>query len=205
MTLISMSFEAPCEGSDVCDEDPCDSALDGCFEVLGQPSAAIEPSKGTLDHPAARQNLEAFGGIATSDDLDGPAAELGERVLEFFSGVTAIGEDMAQPRIELADRRQNSHGTIAVLNVGGMNQQSDKIALRVGDDMALAPLDLLARIEAARTATFCGFHGLAVDHARRGAGFAPTPFARRHDKRVVDLEPGAILCPAIEITLHRRI
>lgn len=32
-----------------------------------------------------------------------------------------------------------------------MNLQSNKMALRVGDDVALAPLDLLARIEAPQT------------------------------------------------------
>lgn len=98
---VSRPFETTCDGSDVCDEDPRDGALDGHLEVLGQPAAATQPGKGALDHPAARQNLEAFCGVATPDDLDGPATQFGERVFEFSSSVTAIGEDMAQPRIGL--------------------------------------------------------------------------------------------------------
>jgi hypothetical protein len=57
---------------------------------------------------------------------------------------------------------------VAVLDIGGVNDGSDQQALRVGDDMALSALDLLARIKAPRPAAFRGFHALAVDHARAG-------------------------------------
>jgi hypothetical protein len=36
--------------------------------------------------------------------------------------------------------------------------------------MALAPLDLLASIKARKSATFCGFDALAVDHPGRRRG-----------------------------------
>ncbi len=44
----------------------------------------------------------------------------------------------------------------------------------------------------------------AFDHPRQRVSLAPAPFARHHDECVVDLEPGAILHPAIRISLHRR-
>src|SRR3546814_5055350 len=43
-----------------------------------------------------------------------------------------------------------------------------QIALGVGEDVALAALDLLARVIAARAATFSRFHALAIDHAGTG-------------------------------------
>src|SRR4051812_12593908 len=49
-----------------------------------------------------------------------------------------------------------------------------QLALRVGDDMALAPFNLLASIEAAGPAAFGRLHRLAVDHAGRRAGFPPS-------------------------------
>ena len=41
----------------------------GCSRVLGQPTAAIEPCQGALDHPAHGQHDEAFGLIRSLDDL----------------------------------------------------------------------------------------------------------------------------------------
>jgi len=56
------------------------------------------------------------------------------------------------------------------LDIGGVNLHADQVALGVGDDMALAAFDLLARVEASRAAAFGGLDRLAVDDARRGAG-----------------------------------
>ena len=38
------------------EEEPCLGAFDGFLPILGEPSAAPEPSEGTLDDPAAGQN-----------------------------------------------------------------------------------------------------------------------------------------------------
>ena len=38
--------------------------------VLGETTAAIEPADGAFDDPALRFNDEAFGVVATFDDLD---------------------------------------------------------------------------------------------------------------------------------------
>ena len=149
------TVSSPCDtarhASDVGDEDPGDGAFDGCLEVLGQPAATIEPGEGAFDHPTARQQHEAFGGIASSDDLDGPLPQFCECVFQLVASIAAIGKDVAQPRIQLADRGQSSNRTIAILNIGGVNPQANQMTFGVGDDMALAPLDLLAGIKSART------------------------------------------------------
>jgi hypothetical protein len=54
---------------------------------------------------------------------------------------------------------------VAVLDVGGMDQGMDQIALGVGEDMPLAALDLLACVVAARTAAFRGFDALSITPA----------------------------------------
>ncbi len=57
---------------------------------------------------------------------------------------------MRRQRVEAANRLQDGDGAIAVLNTGAMNHQGDHETIGVGNDMALAALDLLARIKAAR-------------------------------------------------------
>ena len=122
------------------DEDPGDGAFEGGFEVLGEPSAAAEPGEGALDHPSAWQELEAvFGGVGAPDDLEGPRTEWSHGVAQLVAAIAAIGEHMAQPRIEGADRRQQVGCAVTVLDVGGVNLQANQMALGVGDDMGNRP------------------------------------------------------------------
>ena len=91
------------------DEQPCRSRGDGLLEVLGEASVPVEPCQRALDHPTAGQDLEALCGVGSLDDLDGPFADAAQRILEFVSGIAAIGEDMPQPREALDDFRSPRH------------------------------------------------------------------------------------------------
>jgi hypothetical protein len=64
-------------------------------------------------------------------------------------GVTAGGGDVAQPGIERADRSENARRAAAVLNVSFMHAGAGEVAWRAGDDMTLAPFDLVAGAERA--------------------------------------------------------
>ena len=67
-----------------------------------------------------------------------------------------------------------------------MHDQPDQIALRVGDDMPLAALDLLACVIAPRAAALRGSYRLAVNHSGRQTCVAANRLARRHDESVVE-------------------
>ena len=111
------------------DEYPRHGAFDGGFEVLGEPAAASEPSEGAFDHPAAGKEFKPFGDVGSLDDLDGPFSHLGQGVPQFVAGIAAIGEDVTQPWIERTDRGQDIDSTVAILDVGGMDQQANEITL----------------------------------------------------------------------------
>jgi hypothetical protein len=109
------------------DEGPGNGALDAGFEVLRQPPASAEPSKGSFDHSSARQQLESSGGIGAFDDFEGPLTERGHGVAQLIAGITAVCEDVAQPRIERTDRRQQVWRAIAILYIGGVNPHVDQV------------------------------------------------------------------------------
>src|SRR3546814_20862039 len=86
---------------------------------------------------------------------------------------------MAQPREATDDLGQHQRRAIAILDIGSMDHGMDQIAIGVGQDVALASLDLLPRVIAARPAASRGLHTLAVD--RSGAGRS---LARSEERRV---------------------
>src|SRR5271169_6959591 len=86
-----------------------------------------------------------------------------------------------------------------------MHLQTNEMSRRIGNDVPLAPLDLLARIITARTATFRGFYRLTVDDTRGRARLPTLVLARHDDERVVDRQPRPITRPRVEIPLHGRV
>lgn len=153
-----------CNERDRGNEEPCGGRCDGPLKVLGEAPVAIEPCQRSFDNPAARQNHEAFGRIGPFEDLDGPFADPPEDAPELITGIAAIGEDMAQPREALDDLGEHPLHYFTVLDVGGVDYGMGEIAVGVGQNVALAALDLFTRVIAPRPAAFRGLDALAVDH-----------------------------------------
>jgi hypothetical protein len=68
--------------------------------------------------------------------------------------------------------------------------------------VTLAAFDPFPGVKAAWAAAFSGFHALAVDNARRGAGLAPFQFSCRHDHQVVDRPKQTAVPPVVKVALH---
>lgn len=98
------------------DDDPGLGAGDCGLEVLGQPTASIEPGEGSLDDPSARQELEAFGLVGSLDDLDRPLADAAQPAAELLAAIAPIGEDVAKPGIPVTNGSQQVGSAIAILN-----------------------------------------------------------------------------------------
>jgi len=73
-----------------------------------------------------------------------------ERLQEFRSLIAAIGKELSQERIHPEESCEHQDATIAILNVGGVNDGVEQQAQRVYENMALLPFDLLARVIAMR-------------------------------------------------------
>jgi hypothetical protein len=59
-------------------------------------------------------------------------------------GIAERGEDGLNEGERPAGPLQHALGAVAVLNVGGINPDREQAAVRVGHDVALAPMDLFA-------------------------------------------------------------
>src|SRR5439155_6193996 len=103
-----------------------------------------------------------------------------------------------------SERSQQRHSAMIVLDVGYVHQHGEQRAGRIGDDVTLAALHPLGRIKPAWTATFRGFHALAIDHAGRRNDVAPCYPANLLDKSKIDPTPNALVAPAVEIILNGR-
>ena len=81
------------------------------------------------------------------DDLEHPTTGAGSRSGGARSLIAGIGEDALDEGEQAAGASiENQPGPVAVLNVGGMDDDVQQETERVDKDMALAPDDLLARI-----------------------------------------------------------
>jgi hypothetical protein len=85
------------------------------------------------------------------DDLKHPTTGAGSRSRGARSLIAGIGEDALDEGKEAAGASiEYQSRAVAVLNVGGMNDNVQQEAERIDQDMALAPGDLLARIKPLR-------------------------------------------------------
>ena len=120
------------------------------LEIARQAAIAADPRQGSFDDPALRQHDE-FVQFVALDDLKHPTAGPGCGLRGAGSLIAGIGEDALDEGEEAAGASiENQSRPVAVLNVGGMDDDVQQETERIDQDMALAPGDLLARIKPLR-------------------------------------------------------
>ena len=134
------------------DEEPRRCAGDGSLEVLGEAATAAKPGKGALDDPSPRQELEAFDAGWALDDFDVPASAMRQGADQLVAAIDPIGKDMAQLGECGPQTLQQRDCTVDILDIGRVHEHGEQQTVRVGDNVALAPLHPFAGIEAAWTA-----------------------------------------------------
>ena len=89
--------------------------------------------------------------IGALDDLgDQKRQNLLLRRPEFWSLVAAVGEELAQERMQSEHCRQHQFAAVAILNIGGMHNRMQQQAYGIDEDMALLAFDLFSRVVAVR-------------------------------------------------------
>jgi hypothetical protein len=120
------------------------------LEITRQAAIAADPGQGSFNDPALRQD-DKFVQFVALDDLDHPMAGVGSGSRGARSLVAGIGEDALDEGEEAASAPiENQPRPVAVLKVGGMDDDVQQKTERIYQDVALAPDDLLARVKPLR-------------------------------------------------------
>ena len=89
--------------------------------------------------------------LGALDDLQDPAARARNCHRGAGSLIAGIGKDLQDERPHRARSLvEHERGAVAILNVGGMNDNAQQEAERINEDLQFPPRDLLARIVALR-------------------------------------------------------
>lgn len=139
------------------------------FEVPCHASVGGDPGQRPLDDPALRDDLEAFGRIRPAEDFDRSR----HGVFDLFPSVSTISDDDFEEGKPRRQAIKQAGRAIAVLDAGGMDVALEQQTNRVGEDVALAAFDLLARITADLVlGVGTALDRLAVDDGRTRLGGA---------------------------------
>ena len=154
------------------DLDHAFTALGQRLVVFGQSAVLAEPREGAFDDPSLRQHDESVQ-FRTFDDFHG-AEEPAAGPVHKLSRIAAVGEDQLQSAKAPAQLPNNESATVAILNIGGMNDQRHDQPERVNEDVPFSPGYLLARVVTA----IPPFSAVLIDWLSRmptlGVGFLPT-------------------------------
>ena len=126
------------------DEDHGLAAIGEGFVVLGQSSVLSQPGEGALHNPALGQHDKTIERCSLHDFDDAGIPALGP--MDELPGVSSVREDHLQAAKTRAQLLDQQLGPVAILNVGGMNHQSEDQPQRVDDHMTLAAQRFLARV-----------------------------------------------------------
>ena len=117
--------------------------------VLGQAAPSAEPAERSFNDPSAGEHDEAGGPGDTADNDQRQAKEEasdqdGDPVID------AVGEHDLEPAVEVLDLLQQIPGAVSILNISGVDDDTEQETRGIDPDMALAAFDLLGGIVAAR-------------------------------------------------------
>ena len=141
--------QTPEHDADHGETDEGDNGSGITLEVASEAPVAADPGERSLHDPAFRQGHEAVR-VGALNDFQLPAAGRGDGRRHPRPLVAAVGEDGLDEGERTARGSKQLAGAVAILRVGGMDDDAQQQAECIDEDVALAPRDLLARIEALR-------------------------------------------------------
>ena len=117
--------------------------------IFAQTPVTVQPREGAFHNPTFRQDHKAGDIIVTLDNLQRPSTHPSGPV-DQLTGIAAVGPDQLQPGRMADEFGQHQLGSVAVLNIGGMDHHRQHQSQRINYQMAFSALYLLAGVISAR-------------------------------------------------------
>lgn len=113
--------------------------------VLAQATVTPKPTKGSFHNPTSWEELKARDVFTSFDDFQQPTAN---RFYPFnqLPGIGAVGPNQLQSQTFASDFLEHQLGTVAVLEVRGMDHYRQQQPDGVYKDMTFTAIDLFPRI-----------------------------------------------------------
>jgi len=157
--------------------------------------------KDYFDHPSPWLHDKAGTACGPADDDQRQAEQkAGEQ-----SGkpvVDAVGKHGPEPVVKRLDALQQVAEAVSILDVGGMHEDTEQQPVCVHRNLALAPLQPLGGIPAARTAALRRLYALSIDDRRRRAGLPPGALAQHDHELVAHALPHPIPEKGTHVPVH---
>ena len=138
--------EPPEHDADHGETDEGDGGARIAFEVSGETTTAADPCERAFDDPALGQDLESSCRIGSLHDLELPCSRERDDESHLLSAVAAVSEDAFNEGKQPSRPAQQFEGAVAILDVGGKNDDVQQETQCVDEDVPLTALDLLARV-----------------------------------------------------------
>ena len=110
---------------------------------------SAQPSQRSFYYPSFGQHFELMTSSRTFDDFQQPAG-VGLDPVNQLPSVSRVGPDQLEPRGSPDQPVQDQFGSMPILDISGLDYDSQQHSHGVYDDMPFASRHLLARIIAAR-------------------------------------------------------
>ena len=142
--------EAPEHDADHCEANESGGGSRVALKIASQAAVMTDPGERTFDNPTLGENDEAVQLVAF-DNFQFPGAGLGDSRRCLRSLIACIAEDTLDEGEQAAGAPiEHPSYTIAILHVGGMDDNVQEQAECIDKDVPLAARNLLARIKALR-------------------------------------------------------
>ncbi len=141
--------KSPEHDADHSEANESDNRCGIAFEVTRQAAIAANPGECPFDNPSLGQHCEADA-VGSLHDLQLPRSSAPNDERHLFAGIATISKDALDEWEQSSRPMQQQESAVTVLNIGRMNHNVQEETQRIDQDVPLAALNLLARVEARR-------------------------------------------------------
>ena len=175
------------------------------FIIFAQAAIVVQPTKGSLHHPTARQNMKSLEVIVTLDDFPHPAKGGFDPVGKGLTAIACISPQQFQAwQVQtLVQLGQQLLAAWLVLHIAGGNQDREQQPHGIDHDMPFAAVHSFTGIIPSFSFDQGGFDRLGIDNGSTWRRFAAYLLSHLPMQQAIYLLPETIQSPLTVMVINR--